>query len=108
VTGERRPPDASSEGSEPPSQSNRVEAARNGDIPLHQLTIDELAVFHVSVGEAISRRLASIDWQAMLSRRGLYSVAMDEHGRIVVRAPDDPRPGTGPNPESWERPNGDV
>ena len=95
---EGEPRETRNEDSQPPSQSRRIEAARAGHLPLSELTPDELAAFNAAVDAAIERRLATIDWRAMLSRRGLYSVTLDDEGQIVVRPPGRVA-GTGPNPD---------
>ena len=100
--------EASEKDSQPPGQLSRIEAARAGHLPLHALTHDELAAFNASVDDAIERRLATIDWQGELSRRGLYSVALDDDGRIVVRPPDGSCSGDG-FIQAWdEQTDGDV
>lgn len=96
------------EGSRTSRQLNRIEAALAGQLPLRELTRDELVAFNTAVNEAIERRLAIIDWQAMLSRRGLYSVGMDEHGQIVVYPPDSVYPTAGPGTESQDQADGGV
>jgi len=97
------PRETRNEDSQPPSKSRRIEAARAGHLPLSELTPDELAAFNTAVHEAMARRLASINWRAMLSRRGLYSVAMDDDGQIVVHPPSGPAPGTSPEASGQDR-----
>ena len=66
----------------------RVEAALTGDLGLHELSIEEGAVFNAEIAAAVQERLAGTHYRALLAERGVTTVAVDENGEIVEHRPD--------------------
>jgi ParD-like antitoxin of type II bacterial toxin-antitoxin system len=66
----------------------RVEAAIAGDLALAELTVEEGVVFNAEVAAAIEERLATTDYGAVLTARGVTTVALDEEGNLVEHRPD--------------------
>lgn len=66
----------------------RVEAALAGDVALGDLGAEEGAVFNAEISAAIDESLASTDYGATLTGRGITVVALDESGAIVRYRPD--------------------
>jgi hypothetical protein len=66
----------------------RVEAALIGDLGLHELTIEEGAMFNAEIAAAIQEKLAGTNYRALLAERGVTTVTLDEKGEIVEHRPD--------------------
>ena len=66
----------------------RVEAALAGGLELGELTAEEGVVFNAEISAAIEESLADTDYGALLSARGITTVALDESGQIVSHRPD--------------------
>lgn len=66
----------------------RVEAALAGDVPVRELTVEEGVVFNAEISAAIQEGLAGADYGAVLSARGITTVALDDDGEIVQHRPD--------------------
>jgi hypothetical protein len=66
----------------------RVEAALTGDLELHELSVEEGAVFNAEIAAAIQETLARTNYRALLAERGVTTVALDENGEIVEHRPD--------------------
>ena len=68
--------------------SHAYEAALTGDLGLHELSIEEGAVFNAEIAAAVQERLAGTHYRALLAERGVTTVAVDENGEIVEHRPD--------------------
>jgi hypothetical protein len=66
----------------------RVEAALTGDLELHELSVEEGAVFNAEIAAAIQETLAGTNYRELLAERGVTTVALDENGEIVEHRPD--------------------
>jgi hypothetical protein len=66
----------------------RVEAALVGDIELRELNVEEGVVFNAEIDAAIQESLAQANYGAVLARRGVTTVALNESGDIVEHRPD--------------------
>jgi ParD-like antitoxin of type II ParDE toxin-antitoxin system len=66
----------------------KVEAALAGELALAELSEEEGVVFNAEITAAIQERLADADYGTVLARRGITTVALDEHGQIVEHRPD--------------------
>jgi hypothetical protein len=72
-----------------PAARRRVEAALTGDLELHELSIEEGAVFNAEIAAAIEEKLAGTNYRALLAERGITTVALDENGQIVEHRPEE-------------------
>jgi hypothetical protein len=66
----------------------RVEAALTGDLELHELSVEEGAMFSAEIATAVQERLAGSNYGTLLAERGVTTVALDENGEIVEHRPD--------------------
>ncbi|CAJ1502733.1 TA system antitoxin ParD family protein [[Mycobacterium] burgundiense] len=66
----------------------KVEAALAGGLELSELSPEEGAVFNAEITAAIEESLADTDYGALLTARGITTVALDESGQIVAHRPD--------------------
>jgi len=66
----------------------RVEAALAGDVELRELSVEEGVVFNAEIAAAIEENLAKSNYGALLARRGVTTVALNEAGEIVEYRPD--------------------
>ena len=66
----------------------KVEAALAGGVELHELTAEEGVVFNAEIAAAIEESLADTDYGALLTARGITTVALDESGQMVQHRPD--------------------
>jgi len=67
---------------------HKVEAALAGDLPLRELTAEQGVVFDAEITAAIQESLASADYGATLSARGITTVGLNAAGEIVQYRPD--------------------
>lgn len=66
----------------------RVEAALAGDLELRELSVEEGVVFNAEIAAAIQENLAESHYGAVLAKRGVTTVALNEAGEIVEHRPD--------------------
>ncbi|MGW0160844.1 TA system antitoxin ParD family protein [Mycobacterium sp. NPDC003323] len=66
----------------------KVEAALAGGVELSELSTEEGVVYNAEISAAIEENLAETDYGALLSARGITTVALDESGQIVQYRPD--------------------
>ena len=66
----------------------RVEAALNGELDLRDLSADEGAVLNAEIATSIEENLATTNYGALLAKRGVTTVALDDNGDIVEHHPD--------------------
>jgi hypothetical protein len=66
----------------------RVEAALNGDMPLHALSVEERVVANAEIDAAIQEKLHSTHFGSTLRSRGVTTVSLDENGDLVEHRPD--------------------
>jgi len=66
----------------------RVEAALDGTLPLTELSPEERLVANAETDAAISERLRTVDYGAVLAGEGVVTVALDDEGHLVQYAPD--------------------
>lgn len=66
----------------------RVEAALAGDLELRELSVEEGVVFGAEIAAAIQEGLADANYGAVLTGRGLTTVALNEAGDMVEHRPD--------------------
>ena len=66
----------------------RVEAALAGDVELRELSVEEGVVFNAEIAAAIEENLAKSNYGALLAKRGVTTVALNEAGEIVEYRPD--------------------
>ncbi|MCV7165503.1 TA system antitoxin ParD family protein [Mycobacterium stomatepiae] len=66
----------------------RVEAALAGDLELGELGVEEGVVFNAEIAAAIQENLNESNYGALLAKRGVTTVALNEAGEIVEHRPD--------------------
>ena len=66
----------------------KVEAALAGGVELSELTADEGVVFNAEISAGIDESLAGTDYGALLTARGITTVALDESGQLIEHRPD--------------------
>ncbi len=66
----------------------RVEAALAGRLPLSALGDEEGAAFNAEIAAVLDESLSTGHHVADRAARGLASVVLDEHGRVVKHLPD--------------------
>lgn len=66
----------------------KVEAALAGGVELSELTADEAVVFNAEISAGIEESLAGTDYGALLTARGITTVALDESGQLIEHRPD--------------------
>jgi hypothetical protein len=67
----------------------RVEAAMTGDPGVHELSIEEDAMFNAEIAAAIQERLAGSNYGTELAERGVTTMALDENGEVVEHRPEE-------------------
>jgi hypothetical protein len=67
---------------------NRIASVLAGDEPMTGLTDDERFVLNAEIDAEIDLRMAITDFGATLDTRGVCTVSLDEHGRLVEHRPD--------------------
>lgn len=66
----------------------RIQQAMSGDLPLGDLSPEELLVANAGINSVISERANATSFADRLAARGVTTVGMDEDGRLVRRLPD--------------------
>ena len=66
----------------------RVEAALHGDLPLGELSPDELMVANAEMDAAIQERLRGTHFGQQLAARAITTVALDDDGQLVEYRPN--------------------
>jgi hypothetical protein len=66
----------------------RVEAALSGSLPERELSSAERTVFNAELDTAISRTAADVSFGDVMAKRGVATVALDEHGVLTRYNPD--------------------
>ena len=66
----------------------RVEAALAGELDERNLTAEEQVVFNAELDTSISEAARTIRFGEVLAARGVTTVALDEHGRLMRYHPD--------------------
>jgi ParD-like antitoxin of type II bacterial toxin-antitoxin system len=66
----------------------RVEAALEGTLALSDLTPEERLVTNAETDAAITERLRTVDYGAVLAAEGVSTVALNDEGRLVRYDPN--------------------
>lgn len=66
----------------------RVEAALCGELDERELRAEERVVFDAELDASISEAARTVRFGEVLARRGVTTVALDEHGRLTRYHPD--------------------
>ncbi len=68
--------------------SDRVTAAMEGDLPLKDLTSEELSVVNARLDANIASAVVAARFGPSLNAAGFNTVSLDERGRMVEHRPD--------------------
>jgi hypothetical protein len=58
-----------------------------GDPGVHELSIEEDAMFNAEIAAAIQEKLAGSNYGTELAERGVTTMALDENGEVVEHRP---------------------